>query len=62
MSLVTVYAYFTLEEWKIINKALQEHKIQLEPEGLMFTEDKIHNTKINEILVKLPSASFNHDK
>ena len=45
-----VYAYFTLEEWKILASCLRHS------EGAIHGGDTLTDTKMNNILVKMPCA------
>lgn len=47
--LKTVYEYFTLEEWKLINKALHSY---------WMNHKEMPTQKLIEICTKLPSASW----
>lgn len=47
------YAYFTLDEWKLLARALRHAEATLEG-----TNEPVPLTMFNNILVKLPSAAL----
>lgn len=53
--LQVVYQYFTLEQWKLINNGLNTLLITNSP-------NDIPTKNIMDILIKLPSASFDKNR
>ncbi len=57
----TVYAYFTLREWKIINEALLTRRPLTGYYVIECDNEYVAPSEIDAILEKCPSASFPAD-